>query len=156
AQLTSAGAPTQGIADVGPTLEQAQQLLQWFFPGAKASNVRWSAFYRISHRLAANYRLGRVFLAGDAAHLHPPIGGQGMTTGLKDVYNLAWKMALEVQDLAAPGLLDSYEAERRPIGQQIVERTTKRMDKMIEGKMDEREPIREDSQLFLNYRDSTL
>ncbi len=55
-----------------------------------------------------------------------------------------------------PGLLDSYEAERRPIGQQIVERTTKRMNKMFEGKMDEWEPIREDSQLFLNYRDSAL
>ncbi|HEY2826360.1 MAG TPA: FAD-dependent monooxygenase [Pirellulales bacterium] len=157
AQLTSAGQPTTGIADVGPTLEQAQELLNWFFPaGAKASNLRWSAFYRISHRLAANYRLGRVFLAGDAAHLHPPIGGQGMNTGLQDAYNLAWKMALDVQGVAAPDLLDSYESERRPIGQQIVERTTKRMNSMIEGKIDEREPIREDSQLFLNYRDSAL
>ncbi len=60
------------------------------------------------------------------------------------------------KDSSAPGLLDSYEAERRPIGQQIVERTTKRMNKMFEGKMDEREPIREDSQLFLNYRGSAL
>ncbi|HEY2411779.1 MAG TPA: FAD-dependent monooxygenase [Pirellulaceae bacterium] len=157
AQITSAGQAAQGIADVGPTLEQAQELLDWFFPaGAKASNLRWSAFYRISHRLAAQYRVGRVFIAGDAAHLHPPIGGQGMNTGLQDVYNLAWKMALDVQGLAAPALIDSYQEERRPIGQQIVERTTKRMNKMFEGKADEREPIREDSQLFLNYRDSAL
>jgi 2-polyprenyl-6-methoxyphenol hydroxylase-like FAD-dependent oxidoreductase len=157
AQLTSAGQPTQGIADVGPILEQAQELLNWFFPaGAKASNLRWSAFYRISHRLAANYRVGRVFLAGDAAHLHPPIGGQGMNTGLQDVYNLAWKLALHVQGVAAPELLDSYEAERRPIGQQIVQRTTKRMNKMFEGKVDAQDPLREDSQLFLNYRDSAI
>ena len=156
-QLASAGQAATGIAEVGPTLEQAQELLNWFFPAKpKASNLRWSAFYRISHRLAAKYRVGRVFLAGDAAHLHPPIGGQGMNTGLQDAYNLAWKLALHVQGVAAPKLLDSYEAERRPIGQQIVERTTKRMNKMFEGKVDTQEPLREDSQLFLNYRDSSL
>ncbi|HTQ38493.1 MAG TPA: FAD-dependent monooxygenase [Pirellulales bacterium] len=155
AELNSGGQPTHGIADIGPTLEQAQELLGWFFPAnVKASNLRWSAFYRISHRLAAKYRIGRVFLAGDAAHLHPPIGGQGMNTGLQDAYNLAWKLALHVHGLASANLLDSYEAERRPIGQQIVERTTKRMNKMFQGKVDEQEPIREDSQLFLNYRGS--
>jgi 2-polyprenyl-6-methoxyphenol hydroxylase-like FAD-dependent oxidoreductase len=71
--------------------------------------------FRISMRLADRYRQGRVFIAGDAAHIHPPTGGQGMNTGIQDAYNLAWKLAL-VLDAAAPeALLDSYEAERRPV-----------------------------------------
>jgi 2-polyprenyl-6-methoxyphenol hydroxylase-like FAD-dependent oxidoreductase len=145
---------THGIADVGPTLAQVQEIVDWLFkPGVEVSNMRWSAFYRISHRIVPSYRVGRVLLAGDAAHLHPPLGGQGMNTGLQDAYNLAWKLALTVQGHAADGLLDSYDAERRGIGRQIVERTTTRMDHVLHGQVDEQEPVREDSQLFLNYRD---
>jgi 2-polyprenyl-6-methoxyphenol hydroxylase-like FAD-dependent oxidoreductase len=144
---------THGISDVGPTLAQVQEIVDWLFaPGVEVSNTRWSAFYRISHRIVPTYRVGRAFLAGDAAHLHPPLGGQGMNTGIQDAYNLAWKLALTVRDLAAPGLLDSYDAERRAIGRQIVERTTARMDHVLHGDVDEQEPIREDSQLFLSYR----
>ena len=64
-------------------------------------------------------------MAGDAAHLHPPAGGQGMNTGIQDAWNLAWKVALAVRGLAAPGLLDSYEAERRPEGEEIVGRAVR-------------------------------
>jgi pentachlorophenol monooxygenase len=145
---------THGIADVGPTLAQVQEIVDWLFkPGVEVSNMRWAAFYRISHRIVPSYRVGRAFLAGDAAHLHPPLGGQGMNTGLQDAYNLAWKLALTVRGLAAADLLDSYDAERRAIGRQIVERTTTRMDHVLHGEVDEQEPMREDSQLFLSYRD---
>ena len=144
-----------GISEIGPTLAQVQGVVDWLFaPGVEVGNMRWSAFYRISHRIVPSYRVGRVFLAGDAAHLHPPLGGQGMNTGLQDAYNLAWKLALAVRGLAAEGLLDSYDAERRAIGRQIVERTTARMDHVLHGEVDEQEPIREDSQLFLSYRDT--
>jgi 2-polyprenyl-6-methoxyphenol hydroxylase-like FAD-dependent oxidoreductase len=152
--LMSAGQPQHGLLEQGPTFEQSQKLLDWFYPGAKASNMRWSAFYRISHRIVGQYRVGRAFVVGDAAHLHPPLGGQGMNAGLQDAYNLAWKLALAVRGQAAATLLDSYDAERRPIGEQIVSRTAARMDKVIGGKPDTMEPVRDDSQLFLNYRGS--
>jgi hypothetical protein len=74
-------------------------------------------------RLVAHYRQGRAFIAGDAAHIHPPTGGQGMNTGIQDAYNLAWKLALVLQGAAPDTLLDSYEAERRPVGAEVVART---------------------------------
>lgn len=155
AQVLAAGQPTHGISPLGPTLEQVQEVFEWLFaPGTRLSNMRWSAFYRISHRIVSRYRAGRVFLAGDAAHLHPPLGGQGMNAGLQDAYNLAWKLALVIRSLAGADLLDSYDAERQPIGRQIVERTASRMNRVLEGDVDEQEPVRDDSQLFLNYRTS--
>lgn len=161
ANLETAANPLQGLGEVGPTLEQVQEVLTWLIaagPAAKvrASNMRWSSFYRISHRLVSKYRVGRVFLAGDAAHLHPPLGGQGLNTGVQDAYNLAWKLALDLNGRAAPGLLDSYDAERRAIGREIVERTTGRMKKVLAGDLGDSEPLREDSQLFLNYRNSPI
>ncbi|MBX3411727.1 MAG: FAD-dependent monooxygenase [Pirellulales bacterium] len=152
--LTTSG-QAHWASDEGPPLEAIQEMLDYLYPaGAKASNLRWSSFYRISHRLVPRYSLGRVFLAGDAAHLHPPLGGQGMNAGLQDAYNLAWKLALAVRGRAADKLLDSYHAERHEIGRQIVERTTARMNRVMEGDVDEQEPLREDSQLWLHYRDS--
>ncbi|MFG2052957.1 FAD-dependent monooxygenase [Micromonospora sp. NPDC048930] len=94
-------------------------------PGTRASNLRWSSVFRISHGIVDRYRDGRVFVAGDAAHLHPPAGGQGMNTGIQDAWNLAWKLALAVRGVAAPGLLDSYETERRPEGEEIVGRAVR-------------------------------
>ena len=121
-ELTRQGA--HGIADIGPTLAQVQGIVDWLFaPGVKLGNMRWSAFYRISHRIVPTYRVGRVFLAGDAAHLHPPLGGQGMNTGLQDAYNLAWKLALVVSGGADPALLDSYEAERIPVARRLLSTT---------------------------------
>ncbi|MEU3372375.1 FAD-dependent monooxygenase [Streptomyces sp. NPDC006660] len=80
---------------------------------------RFSDFTRIVH----SYRQGRVFLAGDAAHVHFPIGGQGLSTGLLDALNLAWKLAFHLRGTAGPGLLDSYDSERRPVAQQVVDNT---------------------------------
>ncbi|MFB9837138.1 FAD-dependent monooxygenase [Actinoallomurus acaciae] len=76
----------------------------------------WLSVWRYNLRLADRYRSGRAFLAGDAAHVHSPFGAYGMNTGVQDACNLGWKLALAVRGRAAPGLLDTYEAERRPAG----------------------------------------
>jgi 2,4-dichlorophenol 6-monooxygenase len=78
--------------------------------------------WQINHVLASTYRKDRVLLAGDAAHRHPPANGLGSNTSIQDAYNLAWKLALVVQGLADPNLLDSYDAERRPVGRQVIDR----------------------------------
>jgi hypothetical protein len=83
----------------------------------------WFSTYRIQHRSAERFRDGRCFLLGDAAHIHSPMGGQGMNTGLQDAYNLAWKLAAVVKDEAGPALLDSYAAERMPVAQRLLDST---------------------------------
>jgi 2-polyprenyl-6-methoxyphenol hydroxylase-like FAD-dependent oxidoreductase len=83
----------------------------------------WFSTYRIHHRAAARFRDRRCFLLGDAAHIHSPVGAQGMNTGLQDAYNLGWKLALVAQGKAAPALLDSYEAERQPVARRLLETT---------------------------------
>jgi 2-polyprenyl-6-methoxyphenol hydroxylase-like FAD-dependent oxidoreductase len=83
----------------------------------------WFSTYRIHHRAAEKFRDRRCFLLGDAAHVHSPMGGQGMNTGLQDAYNLAWKLALVVKGRAAAGLLDTYEAERLPVAQRLLSTT---------------------------------
>jgi 2-polyprenyl-6-methoxyphenol hydroxylase-like FAD-dependent oxidoreductase len=83
----------------------------------------WFSTYRIHHRAAAEFRKGRCFVLGDAAHIHSPVGAQGMNTGLQDAYNLAWKLALVVQGKAAPALLDSYAAERMPVARRLLRST---------------------------------
>ena len=83
----------------------------------------WFSTYRIHHRAAARFRDRRCFLLGDAAHIHSPVGAQGMNTGLQDSYNLGWKLALVVQARAPAGLLDSYEEERMPVARRLLETT---------------------------------
>lgn len=120
------------IADVGdappggpradPTLEEIQAVLDRRGPGdIRASDPIWLASFRINERKVTDYRAGRVFLAGDAAHIHSPAGGQGMNTGMQDAVNLAWKLALVCLGLAAPEpLLDSYNIERSAVGRQVL------------------------------------
>lgn len=81
---------------------------------------RWTGRFHSDERQVPRYRVGRVFLAGDAAHVHSPAGGQGMNVGLQDAANLGWKLAAAVGGRAAPGLLDSYQAERHPVGRQVL------------------------------------
>lgn len=83
----------------------------------------WFSTYRIHHRAAEKFRDRRCFLLGDAAHVHSPMGGQGMNTGLQDAYNLAWKLALVIKGHADAALLDTYEAERRPVAQRLLSTT---------------------------------
>ncbi len=93
--------------------------------GAKLAfhSCSWFSTYRIQHRHASRFRDGRCFLLGDAAHIHSPMGAQGMNTGLQDAYNLAWKLALVVNGEADAALLDSYEAERLPVAQALLRGT---------------------------------
>ncbi len=83
----------------------------------------WFSTYRIHHRSAARFRAGRCFLLGDAAHIHSPVGAQGMNTGLQDAYNLGWKLALVARGQADARLLDSYEEERIPVARRLLETT---------------------------------
>jgi 2-polyprenyl-6-methoxyphenol hydroxylase-like FAD-dependent oxidoreductase len=92
--------------------------------GGTIGSVEWTSAFRIQRRLADSYRRGRVLLAGDAAHIHSPLGGQGMNTGVGDAENLAWKLALVVAGRADERLLDTYEAERRPIAKNVLATTS--------------------------------
>jgi len=83
-------------------------------------DARWASRFHSDERQVPRYRIGRVFLAGDAAHVHSPAGGQGMNTGLQDAANLGWKLAAELQGWARPGLLDSYHDERHPVGKLVL------------------------------------
>jgi 2-polyprenyl-6-methoxyphenol hydroxylase-like FAD-dependent oxidoreductase len=95
-------------------------------PTGGAIRVRdpvWLTCFRLHHRQTARYREGRLFLAGDAAHIHSPVGAQGMNTGIQDAWNLGWKLALVARGAADPRLLDSYEAERWPVGRLLLRYT---------------------------------
>jgi 2-polyprenyl-6-methoxyphenol hydroxylase-like FAD-dependent oxidoreductase len=96
--------------------------------GTHVTRVNWFSTYRVHHRVADHFRRGRVFLAGDAGHVHSPVGGQGMNTGIGDAVNLAWKLAAVLSGRPA-GLLDSYEAERLPFARSLVATT----DQAFEG-----------------------
>lgn len=106
-----------------PTLETFQRMLDEVIPGARIFDPSWIIGFSIHHRLAEHYRVGRVFLTGDAAHIHSPAGGQGMNTGIQDAHNLAWKLAAVHRGVAYASLLDSYEAERRPIAAELLRGT---------------------------------
>jgi hypothetical protein len=106
-------------------------------------------------RLAEAYRVGNVFIAGDAAHIHPPTGGQGMNTGIQDAYNLAWKLAAVLRGDADACLLNSYDAERRPVGADVVERT-KAASMTFGRERATRENRLADTQILISYRGSPL
>jgi 2-polyprenyl-6-methoxyphenol hydroxylase-like FAD-dependent oxidoreductase len=104
-----------------PTLEEAQAIIDRRGPsGMKAFDPIWLAGFRINGRKVSQYRWSRVFLAGDAAHVHSPAGGQGMNTGMQDAFNLAWKLALVVRGAGREGLLDSYSPERSHVGDEVL------------------------------------
>jgi 2-polyprenyl-6-methoxyphenol hydroxylase-like FAD-dependent oxidoreductase len=91
--------------------------------GIKVQHVNWFSTYRVHHRVALRFRQGRAFLLGDAAHIHSPVGGQGMNTGIGDAVNLAWKLGAVLQGGAEPRLLDTYEPERIAFARRLVETT---------------------------------
>jgi 2-polyprenyl-6-methoxyphenol hydroxylase-like FAD-dependent oxidoreductase len=106
---------------VPPTLEEVRERLR-VVAGTDfgVRSPRWLSRFGDATRQAERYRVGRAFLAGDAAHVHPPVGGQGLNLGLQDAFNLGWKLAAEVAGWAPAGLLDSYEAERHPVGADVL------------------------------------
>ena len=108
-----------------PTVTEFQQAIDDYGPQhTHVSDPIWMSRFHISQRQAADYRRGDVFLAGDASHIHSPVGGQGMNTGIQDACNLAWKLALVADGRGRPELLDSYQAERHPVGEKLLWATT--------------------------------
>jgi 2-polyprenyl-6-methoxyphenol hydroxylase-like FAD-dependent oxidoreductase len=114
-----------------PSLDLVKRVLAQRAPsGIEARSLHWSSYFRIHHRYAARLRVDRVFIAGDAAHIHSPFGGQGMNTGLQDVWNLVWKLDLFLHGHGNQELLDSYSAERIPVIKSVIE-TTDLMTKVL-------------------------
>ncbi|MCF8480526.1 MAG: FAD-dependent oxidoreductase [Rhodospirillum sp.] len=118
----------------------------------RIQSVSWASAFTMNARLADRYRLGRVFLVGDAAHAHPPTGGQGLNTSVQDAYNLGWKLAA-VASSAPDMLLDSYEEERRPVAAAMLGLATKLLDGHKRGEM---RRGREVHQLDVGYPESSL
>ncbi len=123
--------PAEGVAgdrSVPPTFEEFKQQLR-VFAGTDfgVHSPRWLSRFGDATRLAERYRTGRVLLAGDAAHIHPPMGGQGLNLGIQDAFNLGWKLAAEVDGWAPAGLLDSYHAERHPVAANVLVNTRAQM-----------------------------
>jgi 2-polyprenyl-6-methoxyphenol hydroxylase-like FAD-dependent oxidoreductase len=121
------GAPAQGVAEdrtVPPTLDELkQQVRKLAGTDFGAHSPRWLSRFGDATRQAERYRTGRVLLAGDAAHIHPPTGGQGLNLGVQDAFNLGWKLAAEVNGWAPEALLDSYHTERHPVGAAVLDNT---------------------------------
>ncbi|MFC6882304.1 MULTISPECIES: FAD-dependent monooxygenase [Actinomadura] len=118
---------SDGASDGAPGMDEAEALAHARrMIGDPDADVRIKAIgtWSIRHALATEYRRGRIFLAGDAAHRHPPPNGLGSNTGVQDAYNLCWKLAKVLNGQAGPALLDTYEAERLPVGRAVVERVS--------------------------------
>lgn len=153
-QLQASIAPGQ---DPELTLANMQRLLERRTgrTDLRLQTPQWTSLWRANVRLADRYREGRVLLAGDAAHIHSPAGGQGMNTGIQDAHNLGWKLAA-VADGAPETLLDSYAAERRPVAAGVLALSEARL---AEARTRNSIPIRRDTsttQLDITYRDSAL
>ncbi|WP_435057084.1 rifampin monooxygenase [Streptomyces sp. bgisy060] len=123
--------PAEGVAEdrtTPPTLDDFKTQLR-AFAGTDfgVHSPRWLSRFGDATRQAERYRVDRVFLAGDAAHIHPPTGGQGLNLGIQDAFNLGWKLAAAVRGWAPEGLLDTYEAERHPVGARVVRNTRAQM-----------------------------
>ena len=119
--------PAEGVTEdrtVPPALEEVKRQLR-AFAGTDFGihSPRWLSRFGDATRLAERYRVGRVFLAGDAAHVHPPLGGQGLNIGIQDAFNLGWKLAADINGWAPAGLLDSYHTERHPVAADVLNNT---------------------------------
>src|SRR6202044_2919806 len=132
-------------ASIGDNIEQAV----FKATGYRIDRIAWKSIYQPAVRMVNRYRVGRVFLAGDAAHVHPPAGGQGLNTGVQDAYNLGWKIA-HVARGGPDSLLDTYEAERLPIAAAVLG-LAKRLHQTRSIKRG-----KATNQLGLNYRKSPL
>jgi 2-polyprenyl-6-methoxyphenol hydroxylase-like FAD-dependent oxidoreductase len=126
--------PAAGVAEdraFPPTLEEfTQQLRVTAGTDFGAHSPRWLSRFGDGTRQAERYRVGRVLLAGDAAHIHPPVGGQGLNLGIQDAFNLGWKLAAAVTGWAPEGLLDTYQAERHPVAADVLDNTRAQMELM--------------------------
>lgn len=122
-------------APVPPSLESFQRLFAQHtgLPGDRLSQATLLSTYRVNERMVDRYRVGRVLLAGDAAHVHSIAGGLGMNTGIQDAYNLGWKLARVASGQAAPALLDTYEEERLPVAADVLDLSAERLRATMEA-----------------------
>ncbi|MFL5997381.1 MAG: rifampin monooxygenase [Streptomyces sp.] len=123
--------PAAGVSDRAepPTIEDfRQQLRAVAGTDFGVHSPRWLSRFGDATRLAERYRVGRVLLAGDAAHIHPPTGGQGLNLGVQDAFNLGWKLAAQIRGWAPDTLLDTYQAERRPVAEDVLDNTRAQME----------------------------
>lgn len=119
-----------------PTIEEFQDLAKAVVPFAlEIKNPVWVSRFFVQCRSATNYQEERIFLVGDAAHIHSPAGGQGMNTGLQDAFNLAWKLALTIKGFAKPDLLATYHDERKPVGDFLIDRTDRLFKFMVKSSL---------------------
>jgi len=144
-----AGVPLEGDVDVSKEGFTKMITSRTPFKDVTIHDIIWCSVYNMSSRIADSYRKGRVFLAGDSAHIHPPTGGQGLNTSVQDAYNLGWKLAAVLKG-APSTLLDSYELERRTIAAGMIGMTTELLKSLSFNRG------RNTQQLDLNYRDSSL
>ena len=129
-------APADGIAPDGAQLtldELTKQVRAYAGIDFEMHSPRWLSRFGDATRLADRYRVGRVLLAGDAAHIHPPTGGQGLNLGIQDAFNLGWKLAAAVQGWAPDDLLDSYHTERHPVAAAVLDNTRAQMELIQSG-----------------------
>ena len=140
-----------------PSLELFQQIVNERTQGADIvlTEAPWLSLYRANVRMASRYRTGRVFLAGDAAHVHSPAGGQGMNTGIQDAYNLGWKLASVLRG-APEGLLDTYDEERIPVAAEVLGISTKLHQQMARNEDSKLRGDPRTLQLGIGYRESSL
>jgi 2-polyprenyl-6-methoxyphenol hydroxylase-like FAD-dependent oxidoreductase len=146
-----------------PSLEGFQRLFDRYarLPGVRLRDLTWRSAWTVNVRMVDRYRVGRVFLAGDSAHVHPIAGGLGMNTGIQDAWNLGWKLGLVATGHAGPGLLDTYEEERLPIAAWTLDLTSERLrvvldDVRIRGVGMDAVAVPEGAGLGINYRWSVL
>ena len=116
-----------------PTLETFQQTFDRIagISGVRLHSLTWSSSYRVNVRMVDRLSVGRVFLAGDAAHVHPIAGGLGMNSGIQDAYNLGWKLGLVLAGAATPDLLGTYDEERLPVASWLLDITSQRLDAVL-------------------------
>ncbi|GAB2646857.1 FAD-dependent monooxygenase [Saccharopolyspora gloriosae] len=142
--------------DITATPSALQERLRWASGlDVRVHEVHWNSTWRANARLAERYRDGRVLIAGDAAHVCPPTGGQGMNTGVQDAYNLGWKIAAVLRG-ADPALLETYEAERRPVARGVLELSGRLLDLLREDDSEAHVRGPELNQLGLHYRGGPL
>ena len=118
-----------------PTLERFQRTFDRIagIPGVRLHDLAWRSSYRVNVRMVDQLQVGRVFLAGDAAHVHPIAGGLGMNSGIQDAYNLGWKLGLVLAGNATSGLLATYEEERLPIASWLLDITSERLNAVLDA-----------------------
>jgi 2-polyprenyl-6-methoxyphenol hydroxylase-like FAD-dependent oxidoreductase len=123
-RLMASNPLSQPTKDTEPSLDELQRIYdQRSHIPARFHDLTWSSWFRINSRMVSRLKVGRLLLGGDAAHIHSPAGAQGMNTGIQDMINLSWKLAMVMNGKAPPSLLDTYEADRLPVMRGVLSRT---------------------------------